>query len=89
METWEVWYPDAAADGLLPARGTCDSTQALGYTLRRSCCAWRYGMTPDSAAHIVIRLVVVIASSIVCYNSIRREPVLRGARGAGCPKRYS
>ncbi len=29
METWEVWYPDAAADGLLPARGTCDSTQAL------------------------------------------------------------
>ena len=29
METWEVWYPDAAADGLLLARGKCDATQVM------------------------------------------------------------
>lgn len=29
METWEVWYPNAAADGLLVARGKLDPTDVL------------------------------------------------------------
>ncbi len=29
METWEVWYPGAASDGLLVARGKCDATNSL------------------------------------------------------------
>jgi hypothetical protein len=29
METWSVWYPNAAADGLLVARGKCDPTAVL------------------------------------------------------------
>ena len=29
METWEVWYPNAAADGLLLARGKMDPTDVL------------------------------------------------------------
>lgn len=29
METWEVWYPSAAADGLLVARGKLDPTETL------------------------------------------------------------
>ena len=29
METWEVWYPDAASDRLLLARGKCDPTDVL------------------------------------------------------------
>ena len=29
MEVWEVWYPNAAADGLLLARGKLDATDVL------------------------------------------------------------
>jgi hypothetical protein len=29
MQTWEVWYPDAAATGLLLARGRLDPTTVL------------------------------------------------------------
>jgi hypothetical protein len=29
MEVWEVWYPNAAADGLLVARGKMDPTDVL------------------------------------------------------------
>jgi hypothetical protein len=29
MHTWEVWYPDAAATGLLLARGRLDPTEVL------------------------------------------------------------
>ncbi len=29
MQTWEVWYPDAAATGLLVARGRLDPVGAL------------------------------------------------------------
>ena len=29
MQTWEVWYPDAAATGLLLARGRLDPTAVL------------------------------------------------------------
>ncbi len=29
MQTWEVWYPDAAATGLLLARGRLDPTEVL------------------------------------------------------------
>ena len=29
METWSVWYPNAAADGLLVARGKCDPVDVL------------------------------------------------------------
>jgi hypothetical protein len=29
MEVWEVWYPNAAADGLLVARGKLDPTDVL------------------------------------------------------------
>ena len=29
MQTWEVWYPDAAATGLLVARGRLDPTSVL------------------------------------------------------------
>lgn len=29
METWEIWYPNAASDGLLLARGKLDSTATL------------------------------------------------------------
>ena len=29
MEVWEVWYPNAAADGLLVARGKMDPTEVL------------------------------------------------------------
>lgn len=29
MEIWEIWYPNAAADGLLIARGKLDSTHVL------------------------------------------------------------
>lgn len=29
METWNVWYPNAAADGLLIARGKLDPTDVL------------------------------------------------------------
>lgn len=29
MEVWEVWYPNAAADGLLIARGKLDPTDIL------------------------------------------------------------
>lgn len=29
MEIWEVWYPNAAADGLLLARGKLDPTSVL------------------------------------------------------------
>lgn len=29
MEVWEVWYPNAAADGLLIARGKLDPTDVL------------------------------------------------------------
>lgn len=29
METWEVWYPKAAATGLLHARGALDPTDVL------------------------------------------------------------
>lgn len=29
METWQLWYPGAAADGLLVARGKCDSTEVM------------------------------------------------------------
>ena len=29
MQTWEVWYPEAAATGLLVARGRLDPTEVL------------------------------------------------------------
>ena len=29
MQTWEVWYPEAAANGLLVARGRLDATTIL------------------------------------------------------------
>jgi hypothetical protein len=29
VEIWEVWYPNAASDGLLVARGKCDTTEVL------------------------------------------------------------
>lgn len=29
MQTWEVWYPEAAATGLLVARGRIDPTDML------------------------------------------------------------
>lgn len=29
MQTWEVWYPEAAANGLLVARGRLDATTTL------------------------------------------------------------
>ena len=29
METWEIWYPNAAADGLLIARGKLDPSDVL------------------------------------------------------------
>ncbi len=29
MQTWELWYPEAAANGLLVARGRLDPTEAL------------------------------------------------------------
>jgi len=29
MEIWEIWYPDAAADGLLVARGKLEQTTTL------------------------------------------------------------
>ncbi len=29
MEIWEVWYPNAASDGLLVARGKCDTVDAI------------------------------------------------------------
>jgi len=29
MQTWELWYPEAAANGLLVARGRLDPTAAL------------------------------------------------------------
>lgn len=29
MEIWEIWYPNAAADGLLVARGKLDPTKVL------------------------------------------------------------
>lgn len=29
METWEIWYPEAAANGLPVARGWLDATDAL------------------------------------------------------------
>lgn len=29
MEIWEIWYPNAAADGLLIARGKLDPTDVL------------------------------------------------------------
>jgi hypothetical protein len=29
MQTWQVWYPNAAADGLLLARGKLDPADVL------------------------------------------------------------
>ena len=29
MQTWEIWYPEAAANGLLVARGRLDATDIL------------------------------------------------------------
>lgn len=29
MQTWEIWYPEAAANGLLVARGRLDATTSL------------------------------------------------------------
>ncbi len=29
MQTWELWYPEAAANGLLVARGRLDPTEVL------------------------------------------------------------
>jgi len=29
MQTWELWYPEAAANGLLVARGRLDPTDVL------------------------------------------------------------
>lgn len=29
MDTWEIWYPNAASDGLLLARGKLDHTETL------------------------------------------------------------
>ena len=35
MQTWELWYPEAAANGLLVARGRLDPTEALWVGLSR------------------------------------------------------
>lgn len=37
METWEVWFPAAAANGLLVARARINPTDVLGSTRRPSC----------------------------------------------------
>lgn len=29
METWQIWYPNAASDGLLIARGKLDATETI------------------------------------------------------------
>jgi hypothetical protein len=43
MQTWELWYPDSGATGLLVARGRLDSTEAL----------WAHAMPPAIA--VVVR----------------------------------